>query len=358
MLNKNIHKTRIIALFGILFLHFSNLAALNYSEYDAKHLFFVLYVNSFKYATIVFFIIAGYLYESNSAKYKKNSFIEFILKKTKNLLYPYLIIYIIPELIYQCFIAPKFGDYKYYPNYLQIIKEFIPSIFFTNYWFVPVLFIYFIINYFIEFNSLKKIFFFISIPLTIFYSINIYTHWIYLTNHTTAIPGFLTFFILGRLFSKEWEGKIKTNLLVLIFIISFILSNTESYVLLKFFNSDDSFNSLRISNIFYSIFAFLFLLKILANVRFPNIFLSINYFFIYLIHPHLIRIFSYLFPLLGVHKNFFDRYWISNYILTLLMIGICLGIERLVFWKPNIISSLFISKNKTVLNNINSQSRL
>lgn len=101
---------------------------------------------------------------------------------------------------------------------------------------------------------------------TLFYSVNIYYEWIP-PGHTTALFGFVFFLWLGAQLHKNWEvveRKIRTTPLwvyIALVVLTLCLTFAESCTLYNL-KSADPFNTLRITNIFYSLAGFALLVKI------------------------------------------------------------------------------------------------
>jgi probable poly-beta-1,6-N-acetyl-D-glucosamine export protein len=287
---KNLSDIRFIAMLGVLFVHSTEAFTVHYFD-NANHffsgtrndfLFFSVIVNLCKFSTIAFFIISGYLFQLNEEKYS-SSFKKFITNKYKKLLKPYLVIFILPIVIYHL-ILKRFlavdDDITFASSLLNIVKQ----VFLSSYWFIPVLLFYFIVNFFLPYKYIKYIFL-PSLAITLFYAFNLYFPLIP-TNHTLSFLGFLSFFLLGRIsFNTNLNMLPKKRWLVIsIFLLGFVLTVWESWFLNYSFQQHDSWNTLKLSNILYSL-GTLILLKDRLSV--PKPLLKVDTYFIYLIHPHL-----------------------------------------------------------------------
>lgn len=321
---------RMFAVLGVVFIHCNNYLIEIKAGQLVGFLDWGLQI-FFKPATILFFIISGYLFEAKFGSYSSNSFGNFFIKKTKTLLLPYFFIFILFNLVYNLFIEPNFGEVKHSVNYLQEMNHFFNIIFYSTYWFIPVLFLYIILNYFIN-SSVVWYWFWPSLLVTIFYSLNIYFHFTTHTGHTTAIPGFMTFFLLGRLiFMGKFNG---TKFRIVILGVAFVSSLFESL----FLGYDT--NTLRFFNGIYSVLFFLSLKEFFGKFSIPIFFTSINYYFFYLIHPivitHIVGRFFVLYPIktsgIGVP---------SHWVFFILVLVFSIAIEKAVFSFSNPISSLF-----------------
>ncbi len=273
---------------GILFTH--SIQAFSVHFFNENNIFigttneFIFYsalINIGKFATIVFFIISGFLFQLNEHKY--SSFKAFINNKYQKLLKPYLIIFLIPILIYNLPIKP-FISAPEHVTVLVYVVNILKKIFFSNYWFIPVLFIYFIGNFFLPFRYMKWVFP-VAVLITIFYSFNLYNP-IIPTSHTLGFLGFCSFFFLGRIMVNLKPLSSITNswAIISLCICGFLFSIIETCILHYSFSQADCWNTLKISNIFYSLTALL-LLK--DKVIMPSYLLKVDTYMIYLFHPHL-----------------------------------------------------------------------
>lgn len=124
---------------------------------------------------------------------------------------------------------------------------------------------------------------------TLFYSINAYTSWIN-PSHTTAILGYIFFLWLGAQLRKYWHTvdlKLKATpywFLLLLIALSYAASVYEINALTAR-NSIDNFNTLRISNIFYTLCVFACLLKIRTIKGLQYLTPRKSTYGVYLLHP-------------------------------------------------------------------------
>ncbi|WP_035668540.1 acyltransferase family protein [Flavobacterium sp. 83] len=339
---KNFENIRLIAILSILVTHTAllnlgiaknlvNITEKSTEIYYYQLLTHTLYINIFKAGTIIFFIISGFLFEMQVVKFKE--FTVFVRKKSKSLLHPYFIIFMIPTLIFVGIIEPNFGIKENLSFYLFAIKS-IENIFLTNYWFVPALFITLIINYFIKTKYLiKSLIVFVSVWLISY--INLYLKFT-ITSHTVWFCGFFFIFTLGRLMNVYNNQIANVNLfrsknkLLLITFICYIVSNLESMIILVYGHNIDNLSTLRIGNIAYSFFLFYLLNVIFNKIKFV-LPIEISFYFIYLIHPFVLRITNFI-----LYKNnliVFDYpfqllYDIIHFLIVLIF---CVAIQQIFF---------------------------
>ncbi|MBF4492135.1 acyltransferase family protein [Flavobacterium sp. MR2016-29] len=297
--SKNFDNIRTVALVFILLIHtsLSNIGLVDFTlkmtdnsfhENFNQLVMHALYNNLFKPGTILFFIISGFLFEMQFSKF--NNFSTFIKKKAKSLLFPYLIIFVIPTIIITGLVEPNIGMKENLTISIFAVRIF-KNIFLTNYWFVPALFVTLIINYFIKTKYLFKSLI-IFIPIWIIAYLNIYLKFA-ITSHTVWFIGFFFIFTLGRLMyiynEKISNLSIVNNYkkLILLSVVSYIISNLESIFIMTYGNYD-FVNTLKIGNILYS-FSLFYLLNTLLNKTNFIIPIDISFYFIYLIHPFVLR---------------------------------------------------------------------
>jgi probable poly-beta-1,6-N-acetyl-D-glucosamine export protein len=343
---KNLSSIRFIAMIGILFGHSTQI----FSSYlfNQSHifigsknqfLFYSMMLDLWKFATIVFFIISGYLFQLNRHKY--NSFKTFIHNKYKKLLQPYIIIFFIPLLLINLPIKPFFTAASFDLTLSSFCISILKQIFFSNYWFIPVLVIYFIINFFLPYKYLKFAFP-VSVAITLFYSFNLY-HPIVPTAHTLSILGFCSFFFLGRVVAKSgrYFSFNKLAPAIILFVLAFAFTVFESYWLSYSCKQVDAWNTLKLSNVLYA----LAVLSLLNNrVVIPKKLLETDTYFIYLSHPHMKRVVLLVLAYLDKNSFIVPHSWLTTSITTIIFIILCYGCER--FYTKAKLSSFTIDFHK------------
>jgi len=244
-------------------------------------------VNLFKPATILFFIISGYLFEINFSKYRSNGFLSIVKKKFHTLLKPYLIVFAVPTFLIFLLVKPLLGFGGAVINISAAFEQLVKMISYTSYWFIPVLVGYFFINFFIPSQHVKTALL-ISAPITLFISLSNYLSFggMFLS---FAIPGFISFFFLGRWLQMRktafvFIGKNVNIALVCLFLFT---SNLESYLTYYKFYNVDFLGTLRISNLFYSLSLFHLMVNHVSieKIITAKVFKPYNSYFIYLLHP-------------------------------------------------------------------------
>lgn len=216
-----------------------------------------------KFGTITFFLLAGFLLGDNFVNYTP---FQYFKRRLSNTVAPWLfwsILFILFDIV-RDYLTPPIGHSELftwnniYLNILGLYK-------YSNYWFI--------INFMISLSILlliRKFLYSISLGVilalfTIFYSVNIYYLWVF-PNHTTAILGFVFFIWAGVQLRKNWMHFDKMvrrtpySLIISLVVLAYFFSIYESIILEDF--PGDKTNTLRFSNILYSLACFYLLLKI------------------------------------------------------------------------------------------------
>lgn len=253
-----------------------------------------------KAGTMTFFILAGFLIGDNFTTYTPGQYLK---RRFANTVKPWLFWAL---LFVFFFLLDKFiGSLRFHGTFMRDWPVLVPKAFetvflFTNYWFI--------INFLVCISILlifKKYLYslwfgMLLLALTFLYSINIYQLW-FEPRHTTALFGFVFFLWLGAQLYHRWnqvnQWLKNTSFIGIIFVTlaTYIWAIAEIQQL-RALNSIDEFNTLRVSNIFYSVSVFFLLLKI-RNFTLINKYLKPREttYGIYLIHY--IVVYSFL-PLL------------------------------------------------------------
>jgi hypothetical protein len=228
----------------------------------------------FKFGTITFYILAGFLIGD---KIKTTSPIAYLKRRFDSTFKPWLfwlIVYLI--LIYiDFFVMFKKGSLvRAFDNPIAGLGDQLYFIVFeTSFWFIlNFLGSISILLLFRKYLYSFKLGLFLAI-CSLFYSLNLYHAWIP-SRHTTAVVGFVFYLWLGVIMHKYfeqfnvWIKKRSIYVLIGAVAITFIAACLESIYLMNSVNGIlvDPYNTLRISNIIYSIIAFLLLYKI-GNIK-------------------------------------------------------------------------------------------
>jgi len=260
-----IDNLRFISMFGIVMEHSTLFWNRYFTDFDDQ-LAQTLSIQVFKFGTIIFFILSGFLIGDKFTKY--NSW-EYLKRRFDNTFKPWL---------FWCFIMLCLTYISWYFKYVKSdnmellidpVSKFFENIYHitldTSYWFIVNFMICIAVLLFFRKYLYSNLFGAILALLSIFYSINLYIQ-IIPTAHTTAILGFVFYLWLGFQLNIHferfcsWVEKIKGWQILLALILSFALSCAETINLMGILPKDP-FNTLRLSNILYSLISFIFLFK-------------------------------------------------------------------------------------------------
>lgn len=258
-----IDSIRCISMMCIVFEHAAHVGIYIFPGISAENIVYMCLIQFAKMGTISFFILAGFLIGSNFSKYSP---LEYFRRRLSNTFLPWLIW----SLLFVCTMTYKFyfvqGKDPDFDLGYTIANSFKTVYFYSNYWFI--------INFLICIGVLllfrKHLYSLwlgaILLLFTLIYSVNIYFNW-FPPMHTTAIFGFVFFLWLGAQLNQYWAKveawikKLPNWVLALLFISTFALSIYETINLYRL-NDVDPYNTLRFSNIIYSLVCILVLLKI------------------------------------------------------------------------------------------------
>ena len=294
----------------------------------------------FKFGTIAFFLIGGFLINHKFQEYTPGQYLKNRVKSTIKPWAFWIAIYLLTDLINILVIYYKQGELRMPDGFLiYVLDQLNRILFFTSYWFILNFLI--CIGLLLLFKRhLYKLWFGVILgTLSLFYSLNLYYGWI-VTQHSTALFGFVFYLWLGVYMNRYYENVMRyvhgfswTGTIVIV-LICFLYADLETAFLLSK-GSSDPFNTLRITNIAYSLAAFLLLLKIgkiewLQKVVQPRI----TTFGIYLIHAIILdRVISQIFmpfhyqaSLCSVWVNFgvsVLRFFMA-YLITMLLVKLIL----------------------------------
>ncbi|MCD0487106.1 acyltransferase [Pedobacter sp. MC2016-14] len=259
---------RCISMMGIVYEHCVVIGEDNYSNFYST-MFQASAIQFFKFATIAFFIIGGFLINHKFTEYTPGEYIKNRFKSTIGPWFFWLNAFVLVDVI--SFLYKKFflykGDYEPSKSILNyIIERYVDVMFFTSFWFILNFLICICILLLFK-KYLYNLYFGITLlVISLFYSVNLYHGWI-MTPHNTALFGFIFYLWLGVIMNKHYTDlKLfiqKTNFwyFIVITVVFFLLADFE-IVHLKNLGNKDAFNTLRITNILYSLSFFLLLLKI------------------------------------------------------------------------------------------------
>lgn len=260
---------------GIVFEHTEKFGSTNYASFYTSMLQ-VSFLQFFKFATIAFFLIAGFLINHKFTEYTPWQYLKNRFKSTIGPWVLWINVLILVDIINLLFIAyflyngerhmpSPFLDYLLSSYYYIIIN--------TSFWFILNFLICIAILLLFKRFIYNLVFGGILALTSLFYSLNLYHGWIR-TQHTTALFGFVFFLWLGAYMNKHIDvlyrfiRGISWLWLVGITTILFLFADLE-IIYLKSIGLEDAYNTLRLTNILYSLSFFLILFKI-GSIQFVN----------------------------------------------------------------------------------------
>lgn len=276
---------RCIAMMGIVMEHSTYNGTYIYEGFPTAHIVYMSLIQFPKFGTAAFFILAGFLLGSKFVDYTPGQYLK---RRLSNTLIPWIIWSLL--FVVTMFIRVYIESHKQagFDALNTFGKVFGTVYLYTNYWFI--------INFLICIAVLllfKRYLYSMWLGISLFmvsliYCLNIHYEW-FIPQHTTAIFGFVFFLWLGAQLNHYWDqvqlwlNKTPYLLLMLLFIVAFCLCIYEITHLFES-KSVDPYNTLRVSNIFYSLVAMALLLKF-QSFSFTKYFKSRETTFgIYLVH--------------------------------------------------------------------------
>lgn len=240
-----------------------------------KQVVFSTSIQLVKFGTISFFLIAGFLIGEKFTEYTP---LQYLKRRIKNTVTPWLfwsLFFVMVWVVRDIIVAYRFnGGHLYHDFSNKVIDHFRIIYIFSNYWFIPnflcCITILLIFRRYLYSNWLGNI----LLIFTLLYAVNIYTNW-FEPRHPTAILGFVFFLWLGAQFNRDFKyfesqiNKLSVWFWLLLTLVTLIIGVKESLVL-RSINSVDPYNSLRISNILYSLSCFFLLIRV-KNLKVINV---------------------------------------------------------------------------------------
>ncbi len=261
-----IDSIRGLAMFGIVFEHTSAFWLIKYTEQSDRYIQ-AGYMQLAKFVTIIFFLISGFLINYKFTEYTP---LQYLKNRFKNTIWPWLFwiaIFILLNNAQKIFLYLRFDRSDALPSslYEATLGQFFSLVFYSNYWFI-LNFLICIAILLIFKRYLYKIGFGIILGLiSLTYSVNLYSGW-FPAEHTTALFGFVVYLWLGVYFNRYYDkvsaflNKVPMLVLVVAAVVFFFLSTFETVNLMER-GVADPYNTLRVTNIIYSLIFFGILLK-------------------------------------------------------------------------------------------------
>ena len=256
---------RCLAMMSIVADHCFGLGDYVLKEYSANFWVYIFDIQIAKFGTVTFFLMAGFLLGDKFSEYTPG---QYLGRRFKSTFKPWIIwslVFLTAIMIKDAILALRIyhDPFSFWDLLLHNLKIVYLD---SNYWFI--------INFLICIGILllfKKHLYSLKLgaallACTLFYSVNIYFEWIY-PIHTTALFGFVFFLWLGAQLHKNWEvveRKIRATpyaVFIGLFVLALAIALAEIYLLFER-KSLDPINTLRLSNLLYSLAVFALLVKI------------------------------------------------------------------------------------------------
>jgi len=259
---------RCIAIISIVVEHSMVLAPANYQAKSyTEELILSFIVQVAKFGTICFFILAGFLIGEKLNQYSPAQYIK---RRMNSTLVPWLVW---TTVFLLCLFIDDFIKIARFNNW-EIPAEFYDKLLFqirfvyiySSFWFIPNFLICISLLLIFKKWLYKRWLGLFFLLVTLLYSVNVYSESIE-PRHSTAILGFVFFFWLGVQINhnfariERWINQTPIYLWIVLCAIMVGVGIKEAE-LLSTFHSVDPFNTLRISNIIYSLLVFILLLRI------------------------------------------------------------------------------------------------
>ena len=258
---------RCISMIGIVIEHCGVVSPNHYNS-QFENIFESCIIQSFKFSTIAFFLIGGFLINHKFQEYTPFQYLKNRFKKTIGPWLFWICMLIILSVIDRYIAHARGSEMGLIGSnvFLYSFQSFIRIVLISPYWFILNFLI--CITVLLLFKKyLYKLWFGLVLALfSLFYSVNIYQGWI-ATTHTTAIFGFVFYLWLGVYFNEYYDKIMNTIkatpwfIILLLAFVSFWIAIGES-TYLNSIGIKDAYNTLRFSNIIYSLVMFALLLKV------------------------------------------------------------------------------------------------
>lgn len=251
--NFRVSNIRFISMIGIVAVHSYIFNPGRENSYD--DILRLMGIQFFKFGTLCFFMISGFLIGDKLNKYSPSEFFTRRLRAVG-----------VPWAFWASVFLAMICVNAYFKGTFEFLNLVLEVLFRSEYWFVPnfmlALGVLVVFGKYIQ-SAFLGLF---LLCLSLFYSLNIY--WKILpSEHTMSLFGYVFYLWLGMHVAIERLGWIRiikdlsvVNL-ILISGLSYILALAESYFVSRFGQSE-ALNTLRISNQIYGISIFFILLKI------------------------------------------------------------------------------------------------
>ena len=277
------------------------------------------WLSSLYHGTIIFVFISGFLF--HHIFIKDFNYKNYLLKKVKFVLLPYLILSIpaiIDELLFSEMAPWKNEFYLSLPDVFKVLFLVLTGKHFGPYWFIPVIFMFFLLAPALVYFDRKGFFYKYIFPLLFVISLFTFQYG-HESNPLYSFLYFLPVYILGMFSCKYYNQLMSFRrfllpvFVVIILIISFleisgiVTIGKPTGFYQSFFHSERVINLTKLKFVLLSlVLLFIFDYYKKQNVRFLNL-LAIYSFSLYFIHLYIIRIVEFIFMKLDI--NIYYNFW-------------------------------------------------
>ncbi|TDG37152.1 acyltransferase [Pedobacter changchengzhani] len=333
---------RCISMMGIVWEHSSAISIELYTD-KSSLLVQSITLQIFKFASIAFFLIAGFLINHKFQEYPARQYLK---NRFKNTVKPWLfwvVVFMSITILDRLVAYAKGSDggllVSDFPLYFYNLTKMI--LFFSPYWFILNFLI--CISILLLFKRfLYKIWLGVILGMvSIVYSVNLHYGW-FETSHSAALFGFVFYLWLGVYLNKYFDqfrhliNKTPWFVIYTLLLISLSMALLESFYLVNL-GIKDAYNTLRFTNIIYSLVAFFALFKMGSLSFLKKLKPRQTTYGIYLIHFIILeRVLALIFQPLKLDFSQFSI-WVNT--------GITLG--RFLFaYIMSLVLTMLISKTK------------
>ena len=255
---------RFVSTIGIVFIHAeffltNNEVTFFHKIHHVEYYFAMRQV--FKFATICYFLIAGFLL---AGKIEKNDRFNYFMRRIKVIAKPYLLA---ASLFITGFVLDNLAHQKITLPFLLETIKFVVG--YTSFWYVPNYLICLLVIVIFSKYSRSVYFGGALLLATIFYTYLAVYSTDHTSSHTTALFGFVFYMWLGMYIKRTGLiskiQQINPAVLIGVVVLIYALCNLETWYLFNFTHTNDSLNTLRVSNQLYSLAIFALLVRLCGN---------------------------------------------------------------------------------------------
>lgn len=266
----------------------------------ASNQMLLLMMQPFKFATIGFFLISGFLMED---RLTQRSPLEYMLRRIRTVFAPWSFWFLAfcVAMTARRAALEKFNLHSAHDTVFFIFKISHTLLFTTAYWFVPNLMVALGILMLCRRFLFNPRLGFLFAAMSLFYSLNLYTHWIAAISHPHALFGFVFYLWLGawtannRSAFTRWIELIPMPAMIAIVLVAALAALGEGLFLIRL-GTDEPANTLRISNQIFSVAMVLLIFRARKPLSPRTINVRATTFGIYLVHVPVMAALMHLVP--------------------------------------------------------------